>query len=176
MEIAVQIDNLCAARNCGTCESNLQTSHNGKTGTCKQTHAFPQNQLKKSNLSFQIAHEWLKRSSTSCKSDQNITSGHFHHRQRPAQNHKPMPRKPTNKNQPQQTLNDHAINTQSALLRVEWVPWDSRTHDRKQWVKCHEPNMGKTRPSWKMLKFEKKHLLHIHRKWWTSPPREVLHR
>ena len=51
-------------------------------------------------------------------------------------------------NQPQETLNDHAINTQSALLRVEWVPWDSRTHDRKQRDKCHVPNMGKT---WKTI-------------------------
>ena len=46
-------------------------------------------------------------------------------------NHKPMPRKPTNKISHNKHSTDHAINTQSALLRVEWVPWDSRMNNRK---------------------------------------------
>ena len=69
---------------------------------------------------------------------------------------------------PQQSNNDHAINTQSALLRVEWVQWDSRTINRKRRDKCHMPDMGKPgKLSSKMKNFDQ-HLQHTRQNKWTS--------
>ena len=117
-----------------------------QTNTCLPTEPTFQRSL---NNHSKIANGWLKRTRTSFMQVRTKHCIKLNSSSPKACSKSQTNASQTNQqNQPQQTLNDPAINTQSALLRVEWVPWDSRTHDRKQRDKCHVPNMGKT---WKTI-------------------------